>query len=242
MNESPNIARTAALIGDPARAAILLALMRGQALTASELAGEAGVGLSTASSHLAQLEAGGLIAARKAGRHKYFALTGENAARVIEALMGFAGAEGGPKRQPGPRDPALRQARVCYNHLAGEKGVRLYDSLLARGFVAAAPGGLALSAAGQDFARALGVAPEVFEGGRGPACRECLDWSMRRNHLGGRVGRAFLAAIEARGWAHRIAGSRVVAFTSEGERGFAAAFPQVAAAGDESLDLGRLRT
>ncbi len=242
MNDGPNIARTAALIGDPARAAILMALMRGQALTASELAGAAGVGLSTASSHLAQLEAGRLIAARKAGRHKYFALTGEDAARVIEALMGFAGTDVGQKRQPGPRDPALRRARVCYNHLAGEQGVRLYDSLLARGFVTAAPGGLALSDAGREFALTLGVDREAMAGGRGPQCRECLDWSMRRNHLGGRVGRAFFAAIEARGWAHRVTGTRVVAFTSEGERGFAAAFPIATRAGDESLDLGRLRT
>lgn len=231
MNESPNIARVAALIGDPARAGILLALMRGQALTASELAGAAGVGLSTASSHLAQLAAGGLIAARKAGRHKYFALTGEDVARVIEALMGFAGAASGPKRQPGPRDPALRKARVCYNHLAGEKGVRLYDSLLARGFVTAAPDGLALSDAGREFALGFGLGPDALAGGRPPQCRECLDWSVRRSHLGGRVGRAFLAAVEARGWAHRVQGTRVLAFTSEGERGFAAAFPLPAGSG-----------
>ncbi len=240
MAECPNIARVAALIGDPARAGMLLALMRGQALTASELAGEAGVALSTASSHLAQLEAGGLIAAKKQGRHKYFALASEGAAGVVEALMGFSGEASGPKRQPGPRDLALRRARVCYNHLAGEKGVRLYDSLLARGFVAAGPGGLALSGAGRDFAQTFGIGADVLDGGRPPHCRECLDWSMRRSHLGGRVGRAFLSAIAAKGWAHQVKGSRVVAFTSEGERAFAAAFPLQR--GDESLDLVRMRT
>lgn len=238
MTESPNIARIAALIGDPARAGMLLALMRGQALTASELAHEAGVALSTASGHLAQLEAGALVVSRKQGRHKYFALANEGAAAVIEALMGFAGAAAGPKRQPGPRDPALRHARICYNHLAGEQGVRLYDSLLARGFVTAGPGGLALSAAGRDFAMGFGIGAAALDGGRPPQCRECLDWSMRRSHLGGRVGRAFLAAIEGRGWAHRLTGSRAIAFTSEGERAFAAAFPL--ARGDESLDLARL--
>ncbi|MCB2116061.1 MAG: helix-turn-helix transcriptional regulator [Rhodobacteraceae bacterium] len=236
MTESPNIVRIAALIGDPARAGMLLALMRGQALTASELAHEAGVALSTASGHLAQLEAGGLIAARKSGRHKYFALAGEGAAGVIEALMGFAG-EAGPKRAPGPRDPALRVARVCYNHLAGSKGVQLYDSLLARGFVVAAQGGLALSAKGREFAEGFGVTPEALDGGRPPQCRECLDWSMRRSHLGGRVGRAFLTAIEGKGWARRKPGSRVIAFSPEGARAFGLAFP--AAKGDESLDLHR---
>ncbi len=226
MTDGPNIARTAALIGDPARAGILMALMRGQALTASELAGEAGVGLSTASSHLAQLQSGGLIAARKQGRHKYFTLANDGVARVIEALTGFSGEATGPKRQPGPRDPALRKSRVCYDHLAGEKGVLLYDSLLARGFVTAGPDGLALSGAGREFAVGLGIGEEALVAGRPPHCRECLDWSMRRSHLGGRVGRAFLSAIEAKGWAHRVTGTRVIAFTSEGERAFARAFPQ----------------
>lgn len=237
MSESPNIVRVAALIGDPARAGMLLALMRGQALTATELAHAAGVALSTASGHLARLQAGGLIAARKSGRHKYFALSGEGAAGVIEALMGFAGEATGPKRAPGPRDPALREARVCYNHLAGARGVQLYDSLLARGFLTAAPGGLALSPQGRDFASGFGIADAALDGGRPPECRECLDWSMRRPHLGGRVGRAFLTAIGGKGWARRIPGSRVIAFSPEGARAFARAFP--APRGDESLDLPR---
>ncbi len=238
MTESPNIARTAALIGDPARAGMLVALMRGQALTATELAHEAGVALSTASGHLAQLLDGGLIAVRKSGRHKYFALAGEDAAGVIEALMGFAGGTGGPQRHPGPRDPALRKARVCYNHLAGEMGVQLYQSLLARGFLTAGPSGLTLSAAGRDFAHGFGIAEQAMSGGKPPHCRECLDWSMRQSHLGGRTGRAFFAAIEAKGWAHRKKGSRVVAFTADGQRAFAIAFPPVPR--DESLDLGRV--
>ncbi|MCB2109827.1 MAG: helix-turn-helix transcriptional regulator [Defluviimonas sp.] len=246
MAESPDIAQPAALIGDPARAAMLLALMRGQALTACELAHEAGVALSTTSSHLSRLRAGGLVAVRKSGRHKYFALAGEGAAGVIEALIGFAGAgpgerlRTGPKGLPGPRDPALREARVCYNHLAGERGVRLYDSICARGFVITGPGGPDLSPAGRAFARDFGVAPEALDVTRQPACRECLDWSMRRSHLGGRAGRGFLAAIEARGWACRVAGSRVIRFTPEGARRFDQSFP--VPRGDESLDLARTRT
>lgn len=225
MREGPNITRVASLIGDPARANILVALMRGQALTVSELAAEAGVGLPTASSHLSQLEAGGLVAPRKEGRHKYFRLASEEAAGLIEALMGFAGDLPQPKTRPGPRDPALRKARVCYNHLAGERGVQLYDSLMARGHLVAARDGLALTRDGWDFAAGFGIAEADFAGKRPPLCRECLDWSARRSHLGGRIGRAYLSGIERRGWARRIPGSRAIAFTSEGERAFAKAFP-----------------
>ena len=225
MHDVPNISRVAALIGDPARSSILIALMRGQALTVSELAAEAGVGLPTASSHLSQLEAGGLVAPRKQGRHKYFTLASDEAASVIEALTGFAGGLSKPKTRPGPRDPALRKARVCYNHLAGERGVRLYESLVAQSHLILSTEGLTLSQAGWDFAATFGITAQDFAGKRPPHCRECLDWSARRSHLGGRLGRAFLAAIEKRGWAHRVKGTRVVAFTSEGERAFARAFP-----------------
>ncbi|SPH18631.1 Biofilm growth-associated repressor [Defluviimonas aquaemixtae] len=225
MHEGPNIARVAALIGDPARSSILVALMRGQALTVSELAAEAGVGLPTASSHLSQLEAGGLVEPRKQGRHKYFTLASDDAAAVIEALTGFAGGLPKPKSRPGPRDPALRTARICYNHLAGERGVQLYDSLVARGHLVVAADGMTLSPEGWDFAAGFGITPGDFAGKRPPHCRECLDWSARRSHLGGRLGRAFLSALEGRGWARRVRGTRIIAFTSEGERAFASAFP-----------------
>ena len=164
MTEGPDIARVAALIGDPARANILLALMRGQALTVSELAAEAGVGLPTASAHLAKLEQGGLLAPRKQGRHKYFALASDAVAGLLEALMGFSagGPEGeltgsNPRRRPGPRDPALRRARVCYNHLAGELGVQLFDSLMARGYLLAEGDGLTLTPQGWDFAAGFAI-------------------------------------------------------------------------------------
>lgn len=247
MREGPDIARTAALIGDPARANMLVALIDGGARTVSELAAEAGVGLPTASSHLAKLEAGGLVRRRKAGRHHYVALASEAAGLLVEQLLSFSAATRPAARtRPGPRDPALRRARVCYDHLAGERGVQLYDSLLARGFVIAGADGLTLSGNGRDFAASFGIDAGALTAGRPPHCRECLDWSVRRSHLGGRVGRLFLAAIEAKGWAHRVRGTRIMAFTAEGERRFVQAFPApVPPAGgragttDESLDDAR---
>ena len=116
MREGPDIARIASLVGDPARANMLTALMGGQALTATELAGAAGITLSTASSHLAKLEAGGLVGQRKQGRHRYFTLADDEVGLLLEGLMGFAAHRGYLRARPGPKDPALRKARVCYNH------------------------------------------------------------------------------------------------------------------------------
>ncbi len=227
MKDGPDIAMVAALIGDPARANMLTALMSGKALTAGELAREAGVGLPTASAHLGKLEGGGLIAARRQGRHKYFALAGAEVAAALEALMGLAAGKGQLRTRTGPRDAALRRARVCYNHLAGELGIQAYESLLARGFLALGAAGIAPTETGRGFLAGLGLDLAALERGRAPLCRECLDWSERRTHLAGSLGRAILVRIETLGWARRKAGSRVVRFSPEGLRQFARHFPPI---------------
>lgn len=221
MKEGPDIARIAALIGDPARANILTALMSGKALTASELAAEAGVTLQTASSHLSRLAEGRLLTLRKQGRHKYFSLAGEEVARVLEGLMGLAAGHGHLRRRPGPKDAALRKARVCYNHLAGEMGTRMYQHFAAAGYLHKAGEGLHLSEAGTAFMRDFGIDPASLMRGRAPLCRDCLDWSERRVHLAGSLGRAILSRIEQLGWARRDKATRVVVFTKHGEQAFA---------------------
>src|SRR6476659_7691424 len=120
MKTGPNIAPVASLVGDPARANMLTALMAGQALTATELAAEAGVTSPTASSHLSKMQAGGLVAVEKQGRHRYYRLAGADVAAMIETIIGVAARAGHIRTQPGPKEPALRQARVCYDHLAGD--------------------------------------------------------------------------------------------------------------------------
>lgn len=226
MREGPDISRTAALIGDPARAHMLVALVDGGARTVSELATEAGVGLPTASAHLAKLQAGGLVVPRKEGRHRYFALASDDAGLLIEQLLAFSAATRPATRtRPGPRDPELRQARVCYNHLAGARGVQLYDSLIRRGFLAEATDGMVLTGPGWAFAADLGLAPGDFERHRPPLCRACLDWSVRRSHLGGRLGRAFLGALELRGWVMRVPQTRILRFSRAGEAAFDRLFP-----------------
>ena len=225
MREGPDIARIAALIGDPARANMLTALMSGRALTASELAGEAGITLQTASSHLSKLETAGLIRLRKQGRHRYFSLSGDDVGSVLEALMGLASKYGHTRLRTGPKDPALRKARVCYNHLAGELGVHLYESLEGHRHIRERGEAVDLTDRGADFMRTLGIEIDRLDRARRPLCRSCLDWSARRTHLAGSLGVALLDRFYELGWARRLDGSRIVLFSPQGERKFLQTFP-----------------
>lgn len=220
MKDGPNIATLAALIGDPARSNILTALMSGKALTASELAHEAGVTAQTASSHLRKLEDGALIARRQQGRHRYFTLAGDEVARALEGLMGLAATQGQLRTRTGPKDQELRTARVCYNHMAGEMGVRLYRAMQDRGAFRTSHSGLDLTPQGYDFVRELGLDPEALPPSRAPLCRECLDWSMRQSHLAGRLGRALLSRFEDLGWVTRVPDSRILRVSRRGEKEF----------------------
>ncbi|WP_299955622.1 winged helix-turn-helix domain-containing protein [uncultured Roseobacter sp.] len=221
MKEGPDIARVAALIGDPARANMLTALMTGKALTATELAAEAGITSQTASTHLAKLDGGNLLRVRKQGRHKYFSLATDDVAAVLEGLMGLAAKSGHLRTRTGPRDASLRKARVCYNHLAGDMGIRMFDSFHGRGFLALEDETLQLTPGGAEFMTDFGIDLDSLTAQKSPLCRECLDWSARRSHLAGSLGRALLARIETLGWAKRDPGSRAVIFTQRGEAAFA---------------------
>ena len=216
MQDGPSISRVAALIGDPARANMLVALMDGRALTVSELAHCAGIALPTASGHLARLSEAGLVAPARQGRHRYFRLDGGDVATAIELLMGIAERTGARPARPGPRDAALREARICYDHLAGERAVRLADRFAADGLITGdtVP---AITTAGQALLEAAGIALPVR--GRRPACRICLDWSERKNHLAGALGAALLDHVLAQGWARRGPG-RTIRFDATGARAF----------------------
>ncbi|WP_298971075.1 winged helix-turn-helix domain-containing protein [uncultured Roseobacter sp.] len=224
MKEGPDIARIAALIGDPARANMLTALMTGKALTATELAAEAGITSQTASSHLAKLDAGGLLRPLKQGRHKYFSLANDDVAQVLEGLMGLAAKSGHLRTRTGPKDASLRKARVCYNHLAGDMGIRMFDSFISRGFLETADEALLLTESGSAFAEQFGIDVATLRSAKSPLCKECLDWSARRSHLAGSLGRAMFSQIESRGWARRAPNSRAVIFTPPGEKAFEAEF------------------
>jgi len=214
MKDGPMIARVAALIGDPARANMLTALTDGRALTASELGHAAGVAPPTASGHLAQLVAGGLVTVEKQGRHRYHRLADADVAQTIEGLMGLAERTGAPRIRTGPREPALRRARICYDHLAGERGVALLAGARGAGFLAG-EGDMAVTDAGRHAFARFGVDLAALARGRRPLCRRCLDWSERQSHLGGALGAAVLARLLDQGWARREAG-RVLTITPAG--------------------------
>jgi DNA-binding transcriptional ArsR family regulator len=218
MKAGPNISHIASLVGEPARANMLTALMSGKALTATELAHEAGVMPQTASTHLAKLEAGGLIVTEKQGRHRYFQLSGGDVADVLEGLMGLAARTGHLRTRTGPRDPALRRARVCYDHLAGELGVGLYDGLHRQGYLAAEDEGVVLTPKGGRALNAFGIDVTGLQDQRRAVCKNCLDWSARRPHLAGSLGAALLDRFFALKWARREKDSRVVTFSPPGER------------------------
>jgi DNA-binding transcriptional ArsR family regulator len=224
MKDGPKIAGVAALIGDPARANMLTALMHGAALTASELALEAGVTKQTASAHLSKLAEAELITAEAQGRHRYFRLADADVARVLESLMGVAARAKALRTRPGPKEPALRHARVCYDHLAGDMGVELFDALVKARWLAQREGEVTLSKRGREALGALGLDVEALESANRPLCRACLDWSVRRNHLAGALGAGLLQHVYAQGWARRRSGTRVVEFTSAGERAFRRTF------------------
>ena len=230
MKVGPDIATIGSLLGDPARANMLTAMMAGQALTAGELAREAGVTAQTASSHLAKMSAAGLIAGRKQGRHIYYALSGPDVAGVIEALSGLAARTGHTRVRTGPKEPALRRARVCYDHLAGDLGVAMLDSLTARGLIVGAGESLVLSADGEAFMTALGLDVPALSALRRPLCKGCLDWSVRRSHLAGAVGAALLSRFYVLGWAAREPDSRVVSFSDRGLDAFRQIFGATAVA------------
>jgi DNA-binding transcriptional ArsR family regulator len=224
MSAGPLIASVAAVIGDPARANMLSALMDGRARTARELGEIAGVAPATASGHLSRLVDASLVEVRQQGRHRYFTLSAADVADALETLMSLAQRTGAMPSRSGPRDAALREARICYDHLAGEKGVRLLESLSRRGLVAQSGERVGPTEAGRAHLGALGIDLAALGRARRPLCRLCLDWSERRMHLAGALGAALLDRMLVQGWLRRGEG-RVLRFTPPGLRAFEAAFP-----------------
>jgi DNA-binding transcriptional ArsR family regulator len=229
MVTTASFASTAALIGDPARAAMLHAVMDGRALTAGELARAAGVTAQTASSHLAQLNEAGLLRVEKQGRHRYHRLATAEVARLIEGLMQVTAQRQAMRLPvPGPRDAAMRLARTCYDHIAGRLGVALAASMTARGFVELSEDAGLVTAEGLRFLGGIGIdlpapAKPIAMRGR-PICRPCLDWSERRPHLAGKLGALLCQHSLSSGWVRRRPGSRTLEITPGGQHAFREVF------------------
>ena len=223
MDAGPKIAQIAALVGDPSRANMLACLMGGQALTASELAYVSGVSPQTASGHLAKLGDAGLLALERQGRHRYFRLASPLVGRMLEALAVVA--QDGPARHRGHwrGGEALREARTCYDHMAGRLAVGITDRLVERSHVVLDADGGQVTEAGRTFLQRHGIDASVVSGRRA-FCRPCLDWSERRPHLAGALGAALLRHALDRGWVRRVQDSRALSVTSAGRQGLAETF------------------
>lgn len=222
MVNTNRMAEIGLLIGEPARAAMLDALMDGRALTAGELAGVAGITPQTASGHLARLAEANLLAVERQGRHRYHRLASTEVAELIESVTRIAALTlPSSVRRPvtGPRDAQMRLARTCYDHLAGGLGVAVTDALVARDVIAFDDGAGIVTPDGMDRLAALGITVDgPPKRSARPLCRPCLDWSERRPHLAGRLGAAVCSHFIDQHWVTRVNGSRALRITPKGQQ------------------------
>jgi DNA-binding transcriptional ArsR family regulator len=214
-----SITEIAALIGDPARASMMQALMDGRALTASELAAVAGVTPQTASGHLKRLTEAGLLGATHQGRHRYHRLASPKVAQLLESLMQVATEIRPVPIRTGPRDAALRQARTCYDHIAGRLGVALAERMAAEGWIEINDEAGLITPMGLERLEAAGMLVQTPRRSA-PLCRPCLDWSERRFHVAGRLGAAICTSSLERGWIRKQAGTRALEITPIGRQAY----------------------
>ena len=223
MSSAFEIVSVASLIGEPTRASMLMALMGGKSLTAIELAMEADITPQTASSHLSKLQAADLISVRKQGRHKYFCLKDRSVAELLEKLS-IISTRPGKRVSTGPKNPELAKARVCYDHMAGDIGVALFDGLLEKRLIKLQDESVALLPAGKFFFKNIGIELYPAKKTRRPMCRACLDWSVRRYHLAGFLGARILDFVLMKKWASKDPDSRALRFTARGQKAFEKTF------------------
>lgn len=221
MTSISSVAAIGQMFADPSRAAILVALMDGRALTAGELARSCGIAPSTASGHLKILRDAGLLELARQGRHRYYRLASASVAGLIEAIMGAAAEHGAqPIARPlftGPREEALRLARTCYDHLAGSIGVAISDVMQTREYLVLGLEGGALTDGGIEFLTGIGVELAKSPGSASTLfCKPCLDWSERRTHIGGSVGASLYRHMLGDGWVRSRSGTRAVEITPRG--------------------------
>lgn len=220
MTQLPGFSTTAALIADPTRALMLTALLDGRALPAGELAYAAGVAPQTASSHLGQLLAGGLLAVEREGRHRYYRLAGAQVAEALEYLGAIQPdlCQTAPRRKPlSATAQELHFCRRCYDHLAGQLGVAVTRGLVGRGFLAPAPDKqFTVPEAGRVWFLAIGLEFDRLRPTRRGLARQCLDWTEREHHLAGPLGVGLLATMGRNGWLLRSHETRAIRVTPKG--------------------------
>ena len=223
MVAAANLVEVAALVGDTARATMLNALMGSQSLTATELAYCASVSRSTASGHLGKLVAARLLTVIHEGRFSYYRIASPLVATMLESIKVVAALEVPPRHRPrSANDDAIRFARSCYDHLAGQVGVAVTDALVAMGHIVLTDEGGEVTSSGERFLSAFGADPGPRT--RRIFCQPCLDWSERRYHLKGLVGARILDRLLELGWLEPVSGGRALQLTASGRAGLSEVF------------------
>ena len=216
MEQSATFAETVSLLGDPSRAAMLLTLLDGRAYTANELARAASVTPQTASFHLDKMLKASFLEALRQGRHRYFRLAGSDVAHALESLLTLQHAPL-PRRIATSCPAHMREARACFDHVAGRLGVRVYRGITARGWTLQAGAHLGITAAAAEFLEELAITPEAFP----VSSKPCMDWSEREHHFAGDLGSLLMQAMIAKRWILR-GKTRALTPTEEGLRRLAA--------------------
>ncbi|MEO6922949.1 MAG: helix-turn-helix domain-containing protein [Bryocella sp.] len=212
MEKAATFAETAALLGDASRAAMLLAMLDGRAYTANELACAANIAPPTASFHLDKMVKAGFLEPLRQGRYRYFRLTGTDVARTLEAVLALQYAPL-PRRIVSNCPAHLREARTCFDHIAGKLGVRIYQAVTRKGWTVVGSAHLGISAAAENFLGDLDIAPKAYP----LHSRPCLDWSEREFHFSGEFGSVLLQAMLSKRWVLQ-GSSRLLTVTEEGRR------------------------
>ena len=217
---TPNVVEIASLIGDASRAEMLMRLLGGKSMPASELARAAGITPQTASSHLAKMVEGGLLLQESHGRHRYYRLANQEIGHALEALCAISPSKPVRSLRESDQTKTLHFARTCYDHLAGEVGVALTERMVELGFLLENHRDFTVSSEGETWFQSFGVDTEQLRSGRRHFARQCLDWSERRHHIAGALGAAMAHRLFELLWIKRVPGGRAVSVTRKGFEAF----------------------
>ncbi|KLN61825.1 hypothetical protein WH96_05925 [Kiloniella spongiae] len=218
MDAEPSMASIGALIGSPARSAMLALLFDGRALTATELSQAAGVSAATASEHLGKLVSGGLLICEKHGRHRYYKLAGDEVAEALEPLVHLVRHKPAPIRQVSSEQKQIRCARLCYDHMAGELGVSITTAMVEQGYLVVKDRHYDVTITGERFFAELGIDLRSLRKARRQFAPQCLDWSERKPHVAGALGAAIKDLAFSLKWIERTKHRRIIKLTDFGRK------------------------
>ncbi|MFT9847033.1 ArsR/SmtB family transcription factor [Aneurinibacillus sp. REN35] len=224
MSIHPNVAEAASLLGEASRAAILISLLDGRFHTAGELAFMAAITPQTASFHLSRLIEGNLVRVEKHGRHRYYQLANEEVARILESLLAISPPPDVRSLKQSGQVKLLREARTCYDHLAGKLGVDIAESMLKAGYLEKEEREFVVTPKGEAFLADFGIDISELKRKRRSFSHACLDWSERHYHLAGALGHGLMIRFLELGWIVQVPSIRAIKVTDKGKEGFAQLF------------------